>query len=201
MISDDNGHLKRKFKEILPEFSGEEIESFLGICTFRSLKNKAVIIEPNKKSSAAFFILKGVIRGYLTNEEGVEKSVFLRPAFTIIGAPNSLFDNKTSKYTFEVIGDTELLVFELSDFENLAFKSSNILKFLLSSYKEMIQTLIYRVESMIDKTPEQRYEDLLDKSPQFFQTVYHKDIASYLGITPVSLSRIIKRRTDKNKSE
>ena len=112
-----------------------------------------------------------------------------------------MFDNKTSKYTFEVIGDTELLVFELSDFENLAFKSSNILKFLLSSYKEMIQTLIYRVESMIDKTPEQRYEDLLDKSPQFFQTVYHKDIASYLGITPVSLSRIIKRRTDKNKSE
>tara|TARA_B100000795_G_scaffold231915_1_gene189957 strand:- start:9117 stop:9719 length:603 start_codon:yes stop_codon:yes gene_type:complete len=199
MISDDNGCLFKKFKEILPEFSDEDIHSFLGICSFKTLKNKTVIIEPNKKSSLAFFILKGVIRGYLTNKKGVEKSIFLRPAFTIIGAPNALFDHKISKYTFEVIGDTKLLVFEFSDFENLALKSSNILNFLLSSYKEMIQTLVYRVESMIDKMPEQRYEDLLDKSPQFFQTVYHKDIASYLGITPVSLSRIIKRRTDKNK--
>jgi CRP-like cAMP-binding protein len=108
-----------------------------------------------------------------------------------------LFEEKTSKYTFEVIGDTELLSFELRDFEKLTLKSTNILKFLLSSYKEMIQTLLYRVESMIDKTPEQRYKDLLDKNPQFFQTVYHKDIASYLGITPVSLSRIINRKTEK----
>jgi CRP-like cAMP-binding protein len=143
------GYLKRKFKEILPELSIKEIGSFLEICNYRSLKNKTVIIDPNKKFSLAFFILKGLIRGYLTNKEGVEKSIFLRPAFTIIGAHNALFDHKVSKYTFEVIGDIELLVFELSNFENLVFKSSNILKFLLSSYKEMIQTLIYRVESMI----------------------------------------------------
>tara|TARA_B110000902_G_scaffold99747_1_gene117924 strand:- start:405 stop:1007 length:603 start_codon:yes stop_codon:yes gene_type:complete len=197
MICNDNEFLFKKFKEILPEFSDEDIYSFLEICTFNRLKNKTVIIEPNKKSSLAFFILKGVIRGYLTNTDGVEKSVFLRPALTIIGAPNALFDEKTSKYTFEVIGDTELLSFELRDFEKLTLKSTNILKFLLSSYKEMIQTLLYRVESMIDKTPEQRYKDLLDKNPQFFQTVYHKDIASYLGITPVSLSRIINRKTEK----
>jgi hypothetical protein len=65
------------------------------------------------------------------------------------------------------------LVFEFSDFENLTLKSTNILKFLLPSYKESIQTLVYRVESMMDKMPEQRYKDLLDKSPQFFQTVYY----------------------------
>ena len=197
MICNDNEFLFKKFKEILPEFSDEDIYSFLEICTFNRLKNKTVIIEPNKKSSLAFFILKGVIRGYLTNTDGVEKSVFLRPALTIIGALNALFDEKTSKYTFEVIGDTELLSFELRDFEKLTLKSTNILKFLLSSYKEMIQSLLYRLESMIDKTPEQRYKDLLDKNPQFFQTVYHKDIASYLGITPVSLSRIINRKTEK----
>jgi CRP-like cAMP-binding protein len=106
-------------------------------------------------------------------------------------------DNKISKYTFEVIGDTELLVFEFSDFEKLTLKNTNILKFLLSSYKEMIQTLLYRLESMIDKTPEQRYKDLLDKRPELFETAYHKDIASYLGITPVSLSRIISRSIEK----
>ncbi len=197
MISNDNEFLFKKIKEILPEFSDEDILSFLEICAFKRLKNKTVIIEPNKKSSLAFFILKGVVRGYLTDTDGVEKSVFLRPALTIVGAPNALFDNKISKYTFEVVGDTELLVFEFNDFEKLTLKSTNILKFLLSSYKEMIQTLLYRVESMIVKTPEQRYKDLLDRSPQFFETVYHKDIASYLGITPVSLSRIINRRIEK----
>jgi CRP-like cAMP-binding protein len=197
MIPNNNEFLFKKFKEILPEFSDEDIYSFLEICTFKRLKNKAVIIEPNQKSSLVFFILKGVIRGYLTNTDGVEKSVFLRPASTIIGAPNAFLDNKISKYTFEVIGDTELLVFEFSDFEKLTLKNTNILKFLLSSYKEMIQTLLYRLESMIDKTPEQRYKDLLDKRPELFETAYHKDIASYLGITPVSLSRIISRSIEK----
>ena len=49
---------------------------------------------------------------------------------------------------------------------------------------------------MIDKSPEERYEELLQQSPQFFQTAFNKHIANYLGITAVSLSRIIRRKSN-----
>ena len=67
---------------------------------------------------------------------------------------------------------------------------------MIAGLQENIQTLVFRVESLIDKLPEERYEELLERSPQFFQTAFNKHIANYLGITPNSLSRIIKRRKE-----
>ncbi len=184
-------------KSLILGAEDEDINAFLKICNLVVLKNKEAIIKSNKKGTKAFFILKGTIRGYLINNKGVEKNIFLRPTYTFMGAPNALFNEEVSKYTFEAIGETELLVFEFNDLESLALKNPTILKFYLSAYKEIVQTLTYRIESMINKMPEDRYEDLLQKSPQFFKTVYHKDIANYLGITPVSLSRIMKRKLEK----
>ena len=193
-------NLKDILKANNTDLTESEIISFLAICEFKKVKNKEVVIEAYKKSTIAFFILKGTIKGYLINKKGVEKNIFLRPKNTLMGAPNALFNKDVSKYTFEAIGDTELIVFEFKALEDLALKNTGILKFYLAAYKEMIQTLIYRVESMINKMTEQRYEDLLKVSSEFFKTVYHKDIANYLGITPVSLSRIIKRRQKKDNS-
>tara|TARA_B110000091_G_scaffold179192_1_gene195301 strand:- start:692 stop:1294 length:603 start_codon:yes stop_codon:yes gene_type:complete len=185
--------LKSILKKAAPILTNDNAEEFLNICEFNSFKNKEVIIRENIKATKGFLILKGIVRGYLLNNRGIEKNIILRSCFTFVGSPNTLFNNEKSRYTFEAIGKVELLAFEYSDLENLTLNNPNILKFHLSSYKEIIKTLIYRVESMINKMPEERYQDLLNTNPQFFETVYHKDIANYLGITPVSLSRIIKR--------
>ncbi len=70
----------------------------------------------------------------------------------------------------------------------------NINRLYIAALQENIQTLVGRVEALIDQSPAERYEELLNRSPQFFQRAFHKHIANYLGITPVSLSRIINRR-------
>ena len=114
-----------------------------------------------------------------------------------MGVADSLFEDRMSSYTIEVIGECHLLVFNYEELEALMQNNFPITKMMLSSYQEIIQTLIYRVESFINKDPESRYEELLDRHPQFFQKAYHKHIANYLGITSVSLSRIIKRKLGK----
>lgn len=197
-MEDKNIYKSQFFNKILTD--DNDVKSFLNICTFIKFKNKESVIKANDKATKAFFILTGTVRGYLLNNEGVEKNIFLRPAGTFMGAPNILFDEPVSKYTFEVIGDTELLLFEFKDFEKLALNNPNILKLYVSAFKEIVQTMVYRIESMIGKMPQQRYEELIKKSPHFFLTVYHKDIANYLGITAVSLSRIINQSRSKKKS-
>lgn len=189
-----------KAKEILQEsfpFLHEgEIEQFLGLCKPVKAKNKTVLIKGGELNAKTYFILEGLIRGYFTNEKGVEKNIFLRPERTLTGDPNSLFHNLPAKYTFEAVGDCHLLEIKLSEIMNLTQTNPKFSQIYIASLQEVVSTLIFRVESLIDKMPEKRYEQLIETHPQFFQKAYNKHIANYLGITSVSLSRIIKRKLE-----
>ncbi len=189
---------KQVLKSTYPFLTKGDIKALLEISEFRKLHNKEIIIRSGQNSPISFFTLKGMVRGYFINKKGEEKNIFLRPEHTISGAPESLFHNQPTKYTFESILETELLVFKYDELKTLGKKHPNLIRVNFEALQENILTLISRVESLINLTPEERYEALLERSPQFFQTAFNKHIANYLGITPVSLSRIIKRRSKSN---
>ncbi|MEM6633787.1 MAG: Crp/Fnr family transcriptional regulator [Bacteroidota bacterium] len=184
-------------RQTYPFLKAQDLEQFLEICEYRMFPHKDILIHSGEYSKRLYFILEGMIRGYFINEKGQEKNIFLRPEHTIMGVADSLFEDRSSSYTIEVIGESHLLVFGYNELEALMEANFNLTKMMLASYQEMIQTLIYRVESFINKDPESRYDELIDRHPQFFQKAYHKHIANYLGITSVSLSRIIKRKLEK----
>lgn len=164
-----------------PFLEEKDIDGLLEISTYRTFKNKEALISTGQYSSLLFFILKGMVRGFFINEKGEEKNVFLRPEHTVAGAPDSLFAQSPTKYTFETVADTDLLLYTYEDFMQLGFENPHIMKMLITSYQEIIQTLIYRVESMIDKAPEERYESLLERSPQFFEQAYQKTCSQLSG--------------------
>ena len=183
-------------KETYPFLLDSDIESLMTIAKLKQVSNKTVLIKGGEISKKLFFIAEGLIRGYFTNDKGVEKNIFLRPERTITGAPNSLFNDKPTKYTFEAVGNCVLLEYTQEEFGKLSIANSQFTKMYVQGLHEVIRTLIFRVESLIDKMPEERYEQLINTHPQFFQKAYNKHIANYLGITSVSLSRIIKRKLD-----
>lgn len=185
-------------KSTYPFLNKSDVEQLLSIGTYSKLRNKSKIIHEGKNEQVTFFILKGMVRGYYINHKGEEKNVFLRPKHTISGAPDALFSKRPTKYTFETILETHVLFFPFAMLQSLITTHPNILQLYISGLQENLQTLIFRVESLIDKLPAERYEELLERSPQFFQKAFNKHIANYLGISAVSLSRIIKRR--KNRS-
>lgn len=177
----------------VPYLSKQQIEMFLAICEYKVLKNKEVIFKAGTSSRLAGFILEGVLRGYYVDENGLEINSILRVENTFMGIPEWLDEAKPTKYNFESILESKLLVFDLRDLETLSLKDPALLRFLLSGYKETLVTLLGRVESAIGKNPEGRYKELLNKNPLFISKAFNKHIANYLGITPVSLSRIVKR--------
>lgn len=183
-------------KETFPFLKDEDIEEFISMCEVIKSPNKKVLVKGGEVSYNVYFILDGLIRGYFTNEKGLEKNIFLRSERTISGAPNSIFRNQPARYTFEAVGECQLLKFKVSDMLKLTKQNSNIARIYITGLQETIDSLIFRVESLIDKMPEKRYEQLIATNPQFFQKAYNKHIANYLGITSVSLSRIIKRKLE-----
>jgi len=183
----------------VPYLSEEQIEIFLEICEFKVLKNKEVIFKAGTSSRLAGFILEGVVRGYYVDTNGLEINSILRVEKTFIGVPEWLYESLPTKYTFESILESKVLIFELPHLETLALSHSSFLKFCLSAYKENFTTLLGRVESAIGKNPVERYKELLNKNPLFISKAFNKHIANYLGITPVSLSRIVKRLKENKK--
>lgn len=192
----NTAQIKQILSATYPFLKDTDIQQLLTIAKYQTLKNREVFIQAGQNSKKVFFILSGMTRAYFINHKGEEKNIFLRPEHTMSGAPDSLFQNKPTKYTFESILETKLLIFSFEQIQELADQFPNLNKVHLAALHENIQTLLFRVESLIDKLPEERYEELLERSPQFFQTAFNKHIANYLGITPNSLSRIIKRKKE-----
>ena len=164
----------------------------------QNFANKAAIIQAGSFQPEVFFILSGMVRGFFINEKGEEKNIFLRPEHTMTGPPDCLFEQQPTKYTFEAILETELIFWSFDSLQQLSGTHPNIAKLYIAGLTENLQTLLFRVESLVNMRPEERYEALVERSPQFFQTAFNKHIANYLGITAVSLSRIIKRKKEQN---
>lgn len=185
-------------KATYPFLTVKEIDYLLEIAHYQKMRNREVLIETGKKKATLFFILQGMVRGYYINHKGEEINIFLRPEHTITGPPDTLFDNQATKYTFEAILETDVLFFSFYDFQTLTAQHPRMARLYIAALQENLQTLLFRVESLIDKLPEERYDELLKTKPQFFQKAFNKHIANYLGITPNSLSRIIKRKKESN---
>lgn len=179
-----------------PFLTSSDIDLLLNIATLKTYKNKQTILNVGQIPNVIGFIATGMIRGYHIDDEGEDKTVFLRPTHTFFSTPETIQGMQPSKYTFEAIGKTELLAFPFSEFEQLTFTNLAIARLFTEGLKETVLTLVFRVEMLAGMVPEERYDALLKQHPQFFQKAYNKYIANYLGITPNSLSRIIKRKKE-----
>lgn len=190
----------QRIKLIAPYLDNDEIEKFISICHIKTLKNKEIVIKANSFNGYSGIILKGVLRGYFTNSEGVEITSIIRVENTFFAVPEWFVGNEPTKYNIESILESEVLLFKSEELEKLALHNPGILKLVLSGFKESYNTLISRLESMIQKKPEERYIELLEKNPLFLSKAFNKHIANYLGMNPVSLSRITKRVRDARKA-
>ncbi|MFD1316433.1 Crp/Fnr family transcriptional regulator [Namhaeicola litoreus] len=192
--------MDKQFKKIVkeirvhyPELSDESAEIFLKNATYVQHKNKETILTSELSSTHSFLVVKGCAKGYYIDKNKQEKIVVLVAEGDFGGDSTALFNHQAAKLTFESIGKTNVIVFNFSELESISNQNKELGQLYVQSLKRTIAILTERIDSMINMTHEERYIDLLEKNPLFLKSVFDKHIANYIGITPVSLSRIIKR--------
>ena len=184
-------------KEKLPNLTQKDLEAFLNITTYLCIEKSKVVFQKGIKTKKVFLILKGNVRGFITLENGTEKTILLRSDGIFVADAKSLFSNQPQRFTFKTIDETHVLLFNYNDFESSANSNPNIMQLYLNILKEAVVRLNYRIESMITMSNEERYLDLIKFNPGFINIAYSKHLANYLGITPESLSRLRKRINSK----
>ncbi len=139
------------------------------------------------------FLLEGSMRHYYTRD-GEEKTTYFYFEGHFVSAYISCITHQPSELTIEAITDCRLLVFRYSDMLRLFKESHNWERFgrLIAEY--LAVGLEDRMKGLLMLSPEERYLQLLEGNKQkIIERIPQHYISSYLGITPVSLSRIRNR--------
>ena len=169
------------------------LTQFQEIFVEREIPPKTVILSAGEISRHVHLIKKGCLRQWF-NKDG--KDITLQ--FFFEGQPvasiDSFMNNEPSLFTIESIEPSVIFSIRKEDFDRLnelypEFRN-RFQDYLFQRFRNYAQLFLSRIKD----SPKERYEDLVKNRPDIIQRVPQHYIASYLGITPISLSRIRNRK-------
>ena len=170
----------------------KEGNAFTEIFVYRSVPKKFNLVKVGDISREAYFINKGAARLYF-EKEGEEISANFMFENNFIASLESFLLQTPSRQAIDTLEDCELLVMSKQKLDALiaSFPKFNLFS---KAITEMAFIMLQRrASSFILDSPEERYMSMLQQRPEILERVPQHMIASYLGVTPVSLSRIRKR--------
>lgn|SRR5690554_6008322 len=181
-------YLRNKNVEITPEVS-QMIDQRL---KRKFLKKHEIILRQNEVCNHAFFVVDGLLRTYTIDETGKEHILLFGMEEWFVYDRSSVIYQGVSNINIEAIEDSTIIVIDVNFFHDLAEISNSFQKFNIVALNKHIYHLNERIYMLIAASAETRYLHFLKLYPDLSQRVPQWMIASYLGITPESLSRVRK---------
>jgi len=154
---------------------------------------RTTLLREGEISKKMFFIEKGCLRTWINNE-GKEITTQFFFEGDSVSSIESFRTNQPSLYSIESLEPCVLHTISQKDFKHIIENSPELRK---AFEERLFKRLFYAQQlfySYLKNNPQRRYEELLERHPYIIQRVPQHYIASYLGITSVSLSRIRNRR-------
>lgn len=169
------------------------VEEFRQRLEYLSVLAKNVLLREGEVAQKMFFVRKGCLRLYFYNAGNDITFQFFFEG-SVMASFGSWHKRQPSQFSLESIEPTELVAVPREAFDTLIHAVLS----LRDRYEEVLIERFHAYQqlffSRIKNTPQQRYEELLRERPNVLLRVPQHYIASFLGITPVSLSRIRNRR-------
>jgi CRP-like cAMP-binding protein len=187
----------RKHIEAFSKISADDWNLLLPHLEIKTIRKNELLIAEGKRAGDVGFVLEGMFRQYYT-KDGEEKTTYFFFENHFISSYISCITGKPSLITIEALSDATYISYPYKILQELYDKSMAWQKFgrLIAEYFTM--GLEERMVGLLMQSPEERYLDLLKSNKKkIMERVPQHFVANYLGITPVSMSRIRKRLANK----
>lgn len=165
----------------------------LSIFEEKTYKKNTVLLEAGKTAHEVFFITKGSLRQFYTDEAGNERICNFSFEDDFLTDLESFSRQIPSTSSIIAQENCTCLVTDCVKLANALKESDDIAKFFSTIVENVASDSIRRTKSLLSFSPEKQFLELVEDKPQILQRVPQRYIAQYLGIAPESLSRIRKR--------
>ncbi len=184
-------HLNKKIP--LTKVEEELIKSHLA---FKKLRKKQYLLQEGDECKYTAFVEKGVLRSYSVDGNGGEHIVQFAIEGWFISDLYSLFSGEPAIYNIDAIEDAELVLISKSANDALLQQCPKYQTLMLEIITNAYIALQRRLNAIPHLTVEERYRKFIQQYPAIAKRVPQHMIASYLGITPETLSRVRRRITN-----
>ena len=177
-------------KRHVPELTDEHIDQIRLMSIVRKVRKKHFLLHEGEVCRYKIFVVHGLLRTYSIAENGNEYIMRFTPEHNWLTDPESYINKTPSKYNIEAIEATEAILWSHEDFESLRTAIPAINAFSESMMTQTISQTQKRLLINISSTAEEKYVDFMTSFPSIFQRVPLHMVASYLGVSRETLTRI-----------
>ncbi|MCX2484609.1 Crp/Fnr family transcriptional regulator [Pedobacter sp. MR2016-24] len=187
------------FENILANFAlhvnldAAEQACIKSVLQHQRLKKNEILLETGATCRNIYFVDKGCLRVYNRDREGSEHNVLFCPENWWAADMTSFSGQVPAYYNIAALETTELFYFSYQSLEQLYIDVPKMERFFRILAQNGFSLYQRRINSIISRSAEERYLQFQHLYPKLEQRIAQKQIASYLGITPVFLSMIRKR--------
>ena len=150
----------------------------------------ATFIDKNKRNEKEYILLNGICKSYLINPKGEEITITFFDSNTVLSPHTTRTSNGLSILYFKALTKVEFATINSSAFEHLITENSEIREFANTVLRKELGRKVDKEISLASLTAKERLIKFREQFKAFENLIPHTDIASYLGITNVSLSRL-----------
>lgn len=173
----------------------EELQAFLNQHTYKIQVPKNEIFSPHDTyNTQIYFVEKGLSRSFYY-EKGKDITTKFYQEGRLMAHIDTLFENQNSKYNLETIEDSEIVYCDYRKLEEFCKESIAVANFSRFILGKLLVQMSERIASLQYRTATERYDQLMKENPDILLRAPLRMVASYLGISQETLSRIRAKGT------
>jgi len=169
---------------------------FLSLIQEKTIRKKELLLQQGEVCKTENYLLSGCMRTFKLNERGEEQTVQFGIEDWWVGDLYSFLTQTPASYSIEALEDTVVAQITKENLDRLYQQVPKFDRFFRLILQNAFIAQQDRIHRSLSWSAEERYDDFSKKYPQLEQRVAQKHIASYLGITPVFLSMLRRKRVN-----
>jgi CRP-like cAMP-binding protein len=173
--------------------SDAEKSAIAAFFTFKKIRKKQFILEEGDICLHLSFVNKGLIKSYRLDEKGNEHISLFGWEGWWISDFNSYINQQPATLYIDAVEDTELFLLSRAAYEQLTLDVPIMDRYFRLLYQNSLVTKDERLISSNSYSAEEKFQRLIQSTPEIMQRVPQHLVASYLGLAPETLSRIRKK--------